>query len=254
MPPQNIVSPLQQFTLQSPVLRKIVFHHKPIREPGQDISTLPTYTLPEAAAFLAISQRTLFSWYSSKNPVLKPSGSVGGMMLLSFRDLQEAYKVHILRSKEHFSLQYLRKAMTQARKEYGSQHPLIELGRDIAILDKLIVSTPRRGRQPRRSVALGSPETSPYFPEVVKAWGKRIVPMTRIYPWRYLKRDDTSRPVTLDPNVMSGRPVVTGTRIPVNILWGRIKAGEKVESIAKDYHLDAKRVRQALRHVDKKVA
>jgi uncharacterized protein (DUF433 family) len=53
---------------------------------------------------------------------------------------------------------------------------------------------------------------------------------------------------------MSGRLVVTGTRIPVNILWGRAKSGERVEVIAKDYHLDTERVRQALRHIDKKVA
>lgn len=231
-----------------------VYKNKPIREPGQDISTLPTYTIPEAAAFLAISRRTLFDWYAGANPVLKPSAKAGDSILLSFRDLQEAYKVHILRSKERLSLQYLRKAMTDARQQFGSEHPLIEMGKDMAILDKLIMNIRGRGRRPARSVALGSPETPPYFPEVVKAWGKRIVPKTRIYPWRYLKTDDNSRPVTLDPNVMSGRPVVTGTRIPVNILWGRRKAGEELESIAKDYHLSTELVRQALRHVDKKVA
>jgi hypothetical protein len=37
-------------------LRPAVLKHKPIRKPGQDIRQLPTYTIPEAAAYLAILQ------------------------------------------------------------------------------------------------------------------------------------------------------------------------------------------------------
>jgi hypothetical protein len=50
---------------------------KPIRAKGQDIRTLPTYTIPEAAVFLAVNQRTLFSWYKGDEPILKASGNVG---------------------------------------------------------------------------------------------------------------------------------------------------------------------------------
>ena len=49
---------------------------------------------------------------------------------------------------------------------------------------------------------------------------------------------------------MSGRLVLSGTRIPVNMLWGRTKSGEKVEEIAEDYRIDVTQVRQALAHVD----
>lgn len=252
MQTHSVLSYRQQFRYISNASQMI--RNKPRREPGQEISTLPTYTIPEAASFLAISKSTLFSWYAGRNPVLVPSGVVGDIVLLSFRDLQESYKVHILRSKERFSLQYLRRAMTDARAQFHCEHPLVELDDDMTILDKLIVTIKGRGRRQRRSVALGSPQTPDYFPEVVKAWGKRIVSGKQIFPWRYFETDDTSFPVALDPEVMSGRLVVTGTRIPVNILWGRAKAGEKVESIAKDFHLPSDAVRQALRHVDKKVA
>src|SRR5256885_141712 len=94
-----------------------VMTHKPVRELGQDIRTLPTYTIPEAASFLAIPTRTLFEWYAGQKPVLKPSGRSAGVALLSFRDLEESYKVHLLRSKEDYSLQYLRNAMAEARDE-----------------------------------------------------------------------------------------------------------------------------------------
>ncbi len=237
-----------------------VYRNKPIRAAGQDISTLPTYTIPEAAAFLAISPRTLFDWYAGPTPVLKASGEYSGRFsLLSFRDLEEAYKVHILRSRDRLSLQYLRKAMTEAREDYATGHPLIDRARDLAVFfdkkkNKLVMSLPGRGRRPRRSIALASPETAAYIPEVVKTWGRRIVKdrrgRTQIFPWRFFKSDELSRPVTLDPEVMSGRLVVSGTRIPVSTLWKRKLAGEVPERIAEDYRIDADLVKKALMHVD----
>jgi uncharacterized protein (DUF433 family) len=36
-------------------------------------------------------------------------------------------------------------------------------------------------------------------------------------------------PVTLDPEIMSGTPVFTGTRVPVSILFDHIDNGETIE-------------------------
>jgi uncharacterized protein (DUF433 family) len=232
-----------------------VLRHKPIRQVGQDIRTLPTYTIPEAAVFLAISQRKLFDWYEGQNPVLKPSGYYNKIALLSFRDLEEAYKVHLLRSKERLSLQYLRRAMTHARKEYGSEHPLID--RDIRVLDMLVMSIPGSGRRPRRAVPLGSPGTATYIPEVVRVWAQRIVSKrdrTQIFPWRFFNTDEQSRPVSLDPEVMSGRLVVTGTRIPVDILRRRRLSGETPRQLAHDYGIGVDLVQKALLHIGSKKA
>jgi uncharacterized protein (DUF433 family) len=226
--------------------------NKPIRQAGQDPATLPTYTIPEAAILLAVPRRTLQDWYRGQNPILKPSGSVGGIPLLSFLDLKEAYKVHVLRTKEHFSLQYLRRAMTQARQEFGSDHPLLD--KDIVVLDRLVMNIPGRGRRPRKSIGLGSPHRPDYFPLVVRAWAKRIVSDHeghRILPWRFLstKNEERRTPVSIDPQVMSGRLVVTGTRIPVEILRRRSEAGEMPRELAKDYRISVDLVRNALRHI-----
>jgi len=233
-----------------------MWRFKPIRQRGQHIETLPSFTIPEAAVFLAIPRRTLFDWYVGQNPALKPSGSYGDISLLSFRDVEEAYKLHILRDKEHFSLQYLRDALSEARKHCGSEHPLID--DDIVVMNKLVMNIPGRGRRPRKSIGLASPERPDYFPEVVKTWGKRIVTDRRggitIFPWRYFETDDKSRPVSMNADVMSGRLVVTGTRIPVNILWGRSLSGESAETLAKDYHIGTDLVRNALKHIDKDAA
>jgi uncharacterized protein (DUF433 family) len=231
-------------------LELTVLHKKPTRQPAQPLAELPTYTIPEAAVFLAMTKRRLQDWYIGESPILKASGSIGNIPLLSFRDLEEAYKVYLLRSKHSKSLQYLRIAMSDARNRTRSEHPL--LTHEIDVMQRLALIIPGRGRRKRRAITLGDPNVPDYFPEVVKAWGVRIS-RTRdeIFPWRYASEDDTSTPVSLSPEVMSGRLVLRGTRIPVNILWGRTKTGEKVEAIAEDYRIDIKQVRQALAHIDK---
>jgi uncharacterized protein (DUF433 family) len=237
-----------------------VLRNKPVRQPNQELSTLPTYTIPEAAEALAIPVRTLFAWYSGNKPVLKPSGHYGNMGdLLSFQDLEEAYKVHLLRSQERkyrLSLQYLREAMAEAREKFNSEHPFIDHERDIAVFfekrrNKLVMSYPGRGRRKRRSVALASPETAAYIPEVVNVWGRRIKSRKQIFPWKFFKTDKTTRPVSIDPEVMSGRLVVMGTRIPVEVLRRRKASGERPEAIAIDYGISVKIVQNALTHIEK---
>jgi uncharacterized protein (DUF433 family) len=53
----------------------------------------------------------------------------------------------------------------------------------------------------------------------------------------------------MNPNIMSGRLVVAGTRIPVNTLLGSKRAGETIEQIADDYSLDPEVVEKALIHI-----
>jgi uncharacterized protein (DUF433 family) len=193
---------------------------------------------------------TLFAWYSGVRPILKPSGFWHGIALLSFRDLEEAYKVHLLRSKYERSLQYLRKAMQHARELIGSDHPLLD--HEIDVMQRLALIIPGRGKRSRRAITLGDPSVPDYFPEVVRTWGVRVSPKRdEIFPWRYANEDDVNTPVSMSPTVMSGRLVLRGTRIPVNMIWGRRLAGEKVEAIAEDYRIDPQQVQQALAHIDK---
>jgi uncharacterized protein (DUF433 family) len=234
-----------------------VYYNKPIRQHKQPLAELPTYTIPEAATFLAINSATLYSWYASEHPILRASGrlrfaSSSGhrhIALLSFRDLEEAYKTHLLRFRHRKSLQYLRKAMSDARDKTSSEHPL--LTHEIDVMRRLALIIPGRGRRKRRAITLGDSSVPDYIPEVVKTWGVRIS-KTRdeMFPWRYAAEDNESTPVTMNPEVMSGRLVLTGTRIPVNILWGRSRAGEDAKAIADDYRIDERQVRQALAHID----
>lgn len=223
--------------------------HKPARRPGQDIRTLPTYTIPEAAAFLAIPRRTLASWYEGEDPILKASGRIGTTHLLSYRDLEEAYRLYLLRERFHFSFQFLRWSMRNARRMFRSQHPLQRADAVKECLQDLVYDKPSRGKRPRTITSLGKTPGQELIQEVANLFAERIDTGRFIFPWRFAATDHESRPVSMNPRIMSGRLVVTGTRIPVKVLWGRRRAGADVDEIAADYGLDSKTVQQALTHI-----
>ncbi len=190
----------------------------------------------------------MFDWYGGRAPVLIPSAIIGTIRLLSYRDLEEAYRVHLLRTKYGFALQYLRRVMTYARRKFRTTHPL---RRDDAIkvcMNDLVYHKQARGTHPREVVSIGSHPGQTIFAEVADLFSQRIVSGEFIYPWRYAARDSQTRPVSISPNIMSGRLVVVDTRIPVSTLAGMRRSGRDTTDIASEYGLNAEIVRQALTH------
>jgi uncharacterized protein (DUF433 family) len=222
---------------------------KPSRRPGQDLRTVPTFTIPEAAGMLAIRPRTMFSWYERSEAILRASGNIGSIHLLSYKDLEEAYRVFLLRERFHFSLQFLRKSMSNARKMFRSQHPLHRADSVMECLSDLVYDKPARGGQPRTVTSLGLKPGQQLVEEVANLFGARIVAGKFIFPWRYAATDQESRPVSMNPEIMSGRLVVTGTRIPVAVLSEEKRSGSSAVEIARDYGLEREIVEKALIHV-----
>ncbi len=223
--------------------------NKPARKPGQDLRTVPTFTIPEAARMLAIPQRTLFFWYEGDDPILCASDHIGSVHLLSYKDLEEAYRVFLLRERSHFPLQFLRRSMSNARRMFHSRHPLRHADAVKECLRDLVYDKPARRGQPRTVTSLGRRPGQQLVSEVVDLFGSRIEPGKFIFPWRYAATDAQSRPVSMNPEIMSGRLVVTGTRIPVAALTEERLSGSSAEEIARDYSLEPEIVRKALIHV-----
>src|SRR5262249_46020880 len=113
-----------------------------------------------------------------------------------------------------------------------------------------VYDKPARGKKPRTVTSLGRTPGQQVVREVADMFAERIVPDEFIYPWRYAATDRVSRPVSMNPKIMSGRLVISGTRIPVNVILGRKRSGAKVAEIAKDYGLDSDTVQKALAHID----
>jgi uncharacterized protein (DUF433 family) len=54
--------------------------------------------------------------------------------------------------------------------------------------------------------------------------------------------------IIIDPSIRSGRPVIRGTRVPVDIVVGRVAAGMSVQAVADEYEITEKDVYNALRY------
>lgn len=52
--------------------------------------------------------------------------------------------------------------------------------------------------------------------------------------------------ITVDPQVVHGRPVVAGTRVPVEVVVGELAGGSTFEEVMQDYHLTNEQIRAAL--------
>ena len=54
--------------------------------------------------------------------------------------------------------------------------------------------------------------------------------------------------ITVDPKVRFGKPVIKGTRVPVEIVVGKLAGGMSVEEVAREYGITEEDVRAALQY------
>jgi uncharacterized protein (DUF433 family) len=191
-------------------------------------------------------------WFRGDSKIFTPAGDYRSYSLLSFKDLAEAYMVHLLRGVHNLSMTSIRHAIAALRKESKSRNPLMNL--DIKLFRKhLILDRPPRGNRGREIIDL-STSRQLALETVIDLFGKRVLqdaqgqPLT-IYPWRLFVQDHESRPLSIDPNVMSGNLVVFGTRIPASVIVG-MSFHASAEDIAKDYRLHPDAVTKVLRHFE----
>jgi uncharacterized protein (DUF433 family) len=52
--------------------------------------------------------------------------------------------------------------------------------------------------------------------------------------------------ITVDPQVVHGRPVVAGTRVPVEVVVGELAGGSSFEDVMREYHLTVEQIRATL--------
>lgn len=57
--------------------------------------------------------------------------------------------------------------------------------------------------------------------------------------------------ITVNPKVRFGKPVITGTRVPVDLVIGKIAGGMEIPQVMKEYELTKDQVYAALRYAAK---
>jgi uncharacterized protein (DUF433 family) len=75
------------------------------------------------------------------------------------------------------------------------------------------------------------------YAEVAAADGRSALMETEIAPR-----------IVVNPNVGFGKPVIRGTRIPVELIVGQLAGGMSVEEIVSEYEISAEDVRAALKY------
>jgi uncharacterized protein (DUF433 family) len=52
--------------------------------------------------------------------------------------------------------------------------------------------------------------------------------------------------IVSDPNILRGKPVLKGTRVPISLVLGKLAGGLSMEEIIYEYYLDMEAIRAAL--------
>ena len=60
--------------------------------------------------------------------------------------------------------------------------------------------------------------------------------------------------ITIDTGVQFGKPVIAGTRVPVETVVGHIAAGDTMADVAKEYGIKEADVQAALKYASKIIA
>ena len=220
-------------------------------ESGQDKRDLGRYSIPEAASSIAMPQRTMRSWFLGERRIFTPAYRRGDTVLLSFNDVTEAYIIEVLRTHWDFNPKKLRLALDELRRKTRLERPLIK--RELSVIPEfhnLVATVPEKGSHIYVDVAH---HQNLVFEGFVKAMAMRITRDSkgrpvRLYPWKDAESDD--KPVSMDPNVLSGQLVVTGTRIPARAVLAKSNSGKSADEIASSYHLSPELVKKVLQHFE----
>ncbi|MBL8754893.1 MAG: DUF433 domain-containing protein [Planctomycetes bacterium] len=216
-----------------------------------DPRDVPNYTLGEAAHWLGLVPNTLRVWlrgqdYPTKGgtrrakPVVHAAGA--SPLGLSFWNLVECSVLFTMRKQHQVSLQKVRRALDYVARELGVKRPLIEqefstdgIGLFVEHYGKLIDAS-KLGQTAMR--------------EVLQAGLTRIERdeaglAARLFPWRFDPHEP--RLIAVDARVAFGQPVLSNTRVPVETIFDRFRAGDKIESLAADYRVDQATVEDLVR-------
>lgn len=220
----------------------------------KDRRDIPAYTTAEAAHYLALPPSTLRSWFAGQayirdgvrkhfQRVITPADSRN--LGLSFSNLVEAYVLSSIRRKHNIPLPKVRTALTFLSDAFGSKRPLLEEqfatdGIDLFV-EKLgaIINISQHGQVE--------------MAEIIRAYLERIDRDPKGIPFRLFplmrSTDPTSQPrtVVIDPAVAFGRPVVAGTGIPTAVLAEQFKAGDSVDTLAREYDAPPEGIWDAIR-------
>jgi uncharacterized protein (DUF433 family) len=60
--------------------------------------------------------------------------------------------------------------------------------------------------------------------------------------------------IVADPQILGGKPVIKGTRVPVSLVLGKVAGGMSIDEVRDEYYLTDEEIRAAFGYTAQKVA
>jgi uncharacterized protein (DUF433 family) len=177
-------------------------------------------------------------------PVLEDDlGLIEGRLFLSFLDLIE---VQFLEAFLRHGVRWttIREAASNARQLLGTSHPFST--KRFSTDGKRILVSSTEGIEDRKLMDLIDSQLE--IVEMVEPLLRGTIEFSNYdlaSRWWPLGRE---KQILIDPRYSFGRPVVSESRVPTDVLTATYKATESVEEVAEWYEIDVESVRQAIEY------
>lgn len=211
-----------------------------------DVRYLPAYNVLEAAYYLRLPRSTVRSWIGKQKgfePLIVPAQQEP-FVNLSFINLVEIYVLASIRREHKLSMPKVRKGLNFISKKFPSDNPLAE--KDFET-DGLTFFLNEAG------VTYDTSSGQMILADIVKQYMQRIGRddqgnPTLLYPFSREGKPNEPKIILIDPKISFGRPVLSGTRIPVEIIAERYRAGESIPELVEDYECAEEHIKEAIRY------
>jgi uncharacterized protein (DUF433 family) len=222
-----------------------------------DSRAMPRYTFGEAGGYLGLPESTIKSWFAGMpygtapyvkrmEPILVPAAKD----LLSFYDIASAYVLMALKAKGARPSD-IRDIVLELNREFpDSRYPL--LGREFCLFGKdVILKIAGKLLNLSKSRQLGLRKVMDKFLLRIE-FDAEFMPL-RFSPLR-THRESGKGYIVIDPDFAYGKPVIRGTAIPAEIIAIRRGAGESEARLARDYRINARAVKEAVKQFPQRKA
>lgn len=216
----------------------------------REVSTLGAYTFADAARYVRAPVATVRAWFLGTKtgwgqfqPVLQLDDSRHRM--LSFRNLVELHVLNSIRKRHRVTLFRVRIAIEILSAVWDSKHPLAEQ-------DILTDGYELFARVSGLLTNVSDYERQTILDEVLRAALQRIErhpagEARKLFPFPTAEVESAEpRTIEINPSIQFGRPCLSGTGIPTEILYQRHRGGDEVEILADDYEMPIDHIRDAI--------
>lgn len=215
-------------------------------ERWHDARERPYYTAREVSWYSGIQLPCFRMWIHRHGGDIIREHAERRWAVYSFMNLVEAYVVGLLR-KKGMSMQAIRKAIDYLTKA----HP--DISHPLANLKFLSTDGIHLYHDDSRGGCYSANEEGQYvIQDIVKdyLWRFRFGPdnlPVLFFPSKSIRTATDTPEICIDPAILCGQPVISGSRISAQMIADLFVAGESMDAIMQDYGLTQNQVQEAIR-------